>query len=232
MNTLYDALKNALRLIWTLDPQVIEYASRSLYIALMATIIASLIGVPLGVIIAEARFPGRRLVIIIFNTLLGVPTVVVALLVYSFISNKGPLGALDLLYTINGIVIGDVLLILPLVTSLTIAAVRRTDREARLQAMALGAGRMQTFLIVFHESRLGVVTGIIAGFGRVVGEIGVAMILGGNIAGFTRTLTTAAAMHVSQGNFELALALGIVLLMLSSFVNVVFQISRGVFRSR
>ncbi|MBM4090448.1 MAG: ABC transporter permease subunit, partial [Planctomycetes bacterium] len=160
-------------------------------------------------------------------TLLSVPTVVVGLVVYSLIGRSGPLGPAQLLFTVPGIVIGEVLLILPLVTALTVTAVARTDRDVRKTALALGASAGQSHWLVIRESRFGVLAAVIAAFGRVVSEVGVAMILGGNIDHFTRTLTTAIVVNVDMGDFALALALGLVLLAISLGVNVLFQFVQG-----
>ncbi len=227
MSTLIDAVRNALHLIVTLDGDVLQYAGRSLYIALISTCFSCLVSVPLGLIIAEREFPGKRLLVTSLNTLMGVPTVVVGLLVYAFISRSGPLGMLGLLFTVPGIVVGEVLLILPLMTALTLTAVTRVDRAVRLTALSLGASERQTLLTVLCESRFGLLAAVIAGYGRVVGEVGIAMILGGNADRFTRTMTTAIVLNIDMGHFELALALGMVLLALSFAINVVFQLLQG-----
>ncbi len=227
MQTILDALRSALHLILTLDPGVIEYAGRSLLIATSATLVASLVGIPLGALIAERDFRGKRLVVTLLNTLLALPTVVVGLLVYTFLSRSGPLGSLQLLFTVPGIIVGEVLLIVPIVTAFTVSAVARTDRDVRKTALALGAGPRQAAWTVLSESRFGVLAAVIAAFGRVVSEVGVAMILGGNVDRFTRTMTTAIVLNVDMGDFALALALGIVLLAISLSINVLFQYFQG-----
>lgn len=227
MDTLLDALTSAARLVVTFDADLTEYAGRSLLIATVSTLIASVLGVPLGVVIGEHRFPGRRVVVTILNTLLSLPTVVVGLMVYVFLSRAGPLGPLDLLFTIPGIVMGEVVLILPIVTAFTVAAVSRTDRDVRKTALALGASSRQAHWIVVREARFGVLAAVIAAFARVVSEVGVATILGGNIDRFTRTMTTAIVRYVDMGDFALALALGLVLLSISLSVNVIFQYFQG-----
>jgi len=227
MQTLLDAFHNALHLIVSLDPDVFQYAGRSLTIALAATIIACIVGIPLGTFVAERDFRGKRAVVTVLNTLLAVPTVVVGLFVYSLISRTGPLGSLELLFTVPGIVLGEVLLIIPLVTTFTLSAVTRTDRDIRKTAMALGAGRRQALWTVLCESRYGIAMAVIAAFGRVVSEVGVATIIGGNADQFTRTMTTAIVLNVDMGNFSLALALGIVLLTIALSINVVFQCLQG-----
>ncbi len=220
-------LLDALRNITTLDSDVLQYAGRSLMIAVIATWIASLLGIPLGILIAEHTFRGKRALVTVLNTLLAVPTVVVGLLVYTLLSRSGPLGSLQLLLTIPGIIIGEVLLILPIVTTFTLTAVSRTDRDVRKTAIALGANRRQALWIVFRQARFGVAAAVIAAFGRVVSEVGVATILGGNADQFTRTMTTAIVLHVGMGDFALALALGGVLLAISLSINVLFQAIQG-----
>jgi len=224
---LKDVLENAWHLVVTLDPNVMEYAVRSLVIATVATLIASVIGIPAGILIGENEFPGKRVVVTILNTLLALPTVVVGLLVYMFVTYEGPLGRLELLFSVPGIVVGEVLLIVPIVTALCVAAVARTDRDVRKTALALGASSRQAHWTVICESRFGVLAAVIAAFGRVVSEVGVAMILGGNIDRFTRTMTTAIVRYVDMGEFALALALGIVLLSISLSINVLFQYVQG-----
>ena len=227
MQTILDALRNALNLIVTLDADVIEYAGRSVMIAFCATLVASVIGIPLGVLIAERSFRGKRAVVTVLNTLLAIPTVVVGLLVYAFISRTGPFGSLELLFTIPGIILGEVFLILPIVMAFTVTAVSRTDRDVRKAALSLGAGPRQATWTVLRESRFGVLAAIIAAFGRVVSEVGVATIIGGNVDRFTRTMTTAIVLNVDMGNFALALALGLVLLAISLSINVLFQYFQG-----
>ena len=227
MQTLRDAFANAVALILRLDPSVVEYALRSLFIALVSTLIASAIGVPLGVLIAEKPFRGKRAVVTILNTLLALPTVVVGLFVYSFLSRTGPFGGMKLLFTVPGIIIGEFFLILPIVTAFTMTAVARTDRDVRRTALALGAAGPQALWTVVRESRFGVLAAVIAAFGRVVSEVGVATIIGGNADRFTRTMTTAIVLNVDMGNFALALALGLLLLAISLSINVVFQCLQG-----
>jgi tungstate transport system permease protein len=232
MGTLLQALIEALRLVASLDAGVLEYAGRSLGIALIATLLASLVGVPAGVWLAEVEFRGKRAVVTVLNTLLSVPTVVVGLLVYAFISRHGPLGGLGLLFTVPGVLAGEVVLILPLVTAFTLAAVSRVDRDVRSTALSLGASATQALQAVVRESRFGILAAVIAAFGRVVGEVGVATILGGNADAFTRTITTAIVLEVNMGRFELALALGLVLLSLSFGINVLLQLVQGEGRRR
>jgi tungstate transport system permease protein len=183
--------------------------------------------VPLGFLIAVREFRGKRAVITVMNTLLALPTVVIGLFVYAFLSRRGILGSLGMLYTPWAIVIGQVILILPWVTTFTLAAVSRVDVRYRRTAMTLGAGPLQTSLAIAREARFGILAAIIAAFGRVIAEIGIAMMLGGNIKGFTRTMTTAMALEHNKGEFVLAVALGVVLLTVSLLLNTLLQLLQG-----
>jgi tungstate transport system permease protein len=178
-------------------------------------------------LIALKTFRGKRLVITTLNSLLAMPTVVVGLLVYAFISRKGLLGMLDLLYTQTAMVIGQVILIFPVVASLTIAAISRVDDRYRKTALTLGATPLQTATVIFREARFAIIAAIIASFGRVIAEIGISMMLGGNAKGYTRTMTTAMALEYDKGEFVLGVALGIVLLLISFTMNVFFNYLQG-----
>ncbi|MGD2124836.1 MAG: ABC transporter permease [Desulfobacteraceae bacterium] len=230
MSFLTDSFLSAILLLWSLDPELYFIIYVSLKVSLSSTLIASLLGVPTGFFIALKEFRGKRAVITVLNSLLALPTVVVGLLVYAFISRRGLLGIFDLLYTQTAMVIGQVILILPIVASLTIAAISRIDDRHRKTAMTLGATPFQTSLVIFREARFGVLAAIITAFGRVIAEIGVAMMLGGNAKGYTRTMTTAMALEYDKGEFVLAIALGIVLLLISFTVNIFFSYMQG--RSR
>ena len=226
-NDIISALQTAWHLVVTLDPNVVEYALRSLVIATASTAIASLIGIPAGVVIATRDFAGKRLLVTILNTLLALPTVLVGLLVYMYIRHDGLLGSLGLLFTVPGIIVGEVLLIVPVIAALSLAAIARTDRDVRRTALTLGASTGQAHWLVLRESRFGVLAAVIAAFGRVVSEVGVAMILGGNIDRFTRTLTTAVVVYLDMGELALAMALGMVLLGIALFINMLFQYLQG-----
>nr|MDJ0831662.1 ABC transporter permease [Desulfobacterales bacterium] len=160
-------------------------------------------------------------------TLLAVPTVVIGLLVYAFISRRGILGMLDLLYTQKAIVIGQTVLILPLVATFTIAAISRIDARYRKTAITLGANRLQTAMVIMREAKFGIVAAVIAAYGRVISEVGISMMLGGNARGFTRTMTTAMALEYDKGAFTLAVALGIILLTLAFAINLLFHFFQG-----
>ena len=227
MDLLLDSFLSALLLLWSLDPELYLIIFVSLKVSLTSILVASLGGVPAGFLIAFSEFRGKRVLMTMLNSLLAIPTVVVGLFVYAFISRRGLLGMLDLLYTQKAIVIGQVILILPLVTCLTITAITQIDPRYRKTAMSLGASPFQAALVVFREARFGIIAAVIAAFGRVIAEIGVSMMLGGNAKGFTRTMTTAMALEYDKGEFVLAVALGIVLLLIAFAVNVFFNYLQG-----
>ena len=227
MDLLFDSTVSAVLLVLALDAELLKIVTVSLKVSSGSTLIAGVVGVPLGLLIAVESFPAKRMVITCLNTLLAIPTVVIGLVVYAFIARRGLFGSLDLLYTQKAIVIGQTLLILPIITSFTITAINRIDRRYRKTAMTLGANRLQTALVIFKEARFGLVAAIIAAFGRVISEVGISMMLGGNARGFTRTMTTAMALEYDKGEFVLAVALGMVLLALSFGINMLFHLFQG-----
>jgi tungstate transport system permease protein len=230
MNLLTDSLISALHLVVSLDAEMFSIVFVSLKVSSTSTLVASLIGIPLGFFIAFKSFPGKPLVLTILNTLLALPTVVIGLFVYSFIARRGIFGSLGLLYTQKAIIIGQTLLVLPIIATFTIAAISRIDTRYRKTAMTLGATQIQTAVVLFREARFGIIAAVIAAFGRVVAEVGISMMLGGNAKGFTRTMTTAMALEYDKGEFTLAVALGIILLTVSFGINLLFHSLQG--RSR
>ncbi len=230
MNLLTDSLISALHLVVSLDAEMFSIVFFSLKVSSTSTLVASLIGIPLGFFIAFKSFPGKPLVLTILNTLLALPTVVIGLFVYSFIARRGIFGSLGLLYTQKAIIIGQTLLVLPIVATFTIAAISRIDPRYRKTAMTLGATQIQTAVVLFMEARFGIIAAVIAAFGRVIAEVGISMMLGGNAKGFTRTMTTAMALEYDKGEFTLAVALGIILLTVSFLINLLFHSLQG--RSR
>jgi tungstate transport system permease protein len=222
-----DSFTSACRLIWTLDPELLTIVRVSLSVSCTATVCAALVGVPAGFVVAYGRLPGKRAIITLLNTLLALPTVVIGLFVYTFVSRRGIFGHLDLLYTQKAMIIGQFILIVPLIAALTVAAVSRVDERYRNTAKTLGANAWQTALVVLREGRFGIAAAVISAFGRVISEIGIAMMLGGNIKGFTRTMTTAMALEYDKGAFTLAVALGMVLMVLSLGMNIVFNLIQG-----
>jgi len=227
MDLLLDSFISAILLLKSLDAELYAIVLVSLKVASSSTLIASFIGIPAGFAIAFKEFPGKRTVITILNTLLALPTVVVGLFVYTFISRRGIFGPLDLLYTQKAIVIGQVILIIPIVTTFTIAAISHIDDRYRKTAITLGATTLQTAVLIFREGRFGIMAAVIASFGRVIAEVGISMMLGGNAKGFTRTMTTAMALEYDKGEFILAVALGLILLTISFTVNLFFNYLQG-----
>jgi tungstate transport system permease protein len=227
MDLLLDSFISAILLLKSLDAELYAIVLVSLKVASSSTLIASFIGIPAGFAIAFKEFPGKRTVITILNTLLALPTVVVGLFVYTFISRRGIFGPLDLLYTQKAIVIGQVILIIPIVTTFTIAAISHIDDRYRKTAITLGATTLQTAVVIFREGRFGIMAAVIASFGRVIAEVGISMMLGGNAKGFTRTMTTAMALEYDKGEFILAVALGLILLTISFTVNLFFNYLQG-----
>jgi len=227
MAFLTDSLLSACLLIGSLDPELIFIIYVSLKVSFLSTFIAGLVGVPAGFFIAFKEFRCKRILITLLNTLLALPTVVVGLFVYAFLSRKGIFGTFDLLYTQKAIIIGQAILIIPIVTTFTFSAISRIDDRYRKTALTLGANAIQAAGIVFREARFGIVASMILAFGRVIAEVGISMMLGGNVKGFTRTMTTAMALEYDKGEFVLAVALGIVLLAASFAMNIVFNYFQG-----
>jgi tungstate transport system permease protein len=228
MDFILKGLADAWRLVVSLDPGVYLIVWTSLKVSLLATFLSSLIGIPLGVLIALKSFRGKSALQVVLNTMMAFPTVVIGLLFYAILSRRGPLGALELLFTPAGMAIGLFFLALPTVVNLTLAAILGLDPRLIVTCRALGATTVQQTMKVFREARFAVTAAIVVAFGRVISEVGVAMMLGGNIKGLTRTMTTAIALETAKGEFELGLALGLVLLIVALGVNaLLFLLQRG-----
>jgi len=210
-----------------LSGDVVEIAALSLKVALTATAASCALGIPLGLWLGGTKFAGRRGLLLMLNTALAFPTVVIGLLVYLLLSRHGPLGALGLLFTWQAIVIAEVILALPIAAALTAAAVQGVDPRVRRTALTLGAGPLRTAWTVAREARFALAAAVVVAFGRVLSEVGAAIIVGGNIRHQTRTLTTAVTLATSQGNFALAEALALVLVALALTVNVLIQLLQG-----
>ncbi|MEW5768352.1 MAG: ABC transporter permease [bacterium] len=223
MSYLTEGLVEALDLILSFDREVMEISFVSLKVATISTTISSLAGVLLGVLIAAHNFWGKKAVLTTFNTLMALPTVVVGLLCYSFLSRKGPLGSLGLLYTQTAMIIGQFILTTPIITSLSISALSSLDPRVSREALSLGATPYQTALTLLTEGRFALASAIMAGFGRVFAEVGISMMLGGNIKGYTRNITTSIALETSKGEFALGLALGMILLSVAFGLNILFH---------
>jgi tungstate transport system permease protein len=201
------------------DAELLGITWLSLKLSGAATVLSLLVGMPLGTALALVRFPGRGLVVALANTGMGLPPVVVGLFVSIMLWRSGPLGALELLYTPTAIVVAQFVIAVPVVTGLTLAAVQQIPERFRLQVQALGASRLQLLGILIREARLPLLAALMAGFGAVISEVGAALMVGGNIRGQTRVLTTATVLETSKGNFDVAIALSILLLTLTFLVN-------------
>ncbi|HDS46231.1 MAG TPA: ABC transporter permease subunit [Methanomicrobia archaeon] len=220
MNELVEGLITAIKLIITLNPEVVDITLRTLRISLSALVIGTFLFIPVGSLIHFHEFWGKRSLINIIQTLYALPTVVVGLFVFLLLSRSGPLGVLGLLFTPTGMVIGQILLIAPIMTGLTISALSGVGRSIRETIISLGATESQAIIANIKEARFAILAAVITGFGRVISEVGAAMMIGGNIRGYTRVLTTTIALETSMGNIELSLALGIILLSLALIINV------------
>ena len=231
MDLIFDSFASAILMVLSLDAEMVAIIGVSLKVSCISTLLAGLAGIPIGFVISFETFTGKRMVITVLNTLLALPTVVIGLFVYAFFSRRGIFGPMDLLYTQEAIIVGQTILIIPVVAAFTIAAISRIDERYRKTAMTLGANRIQTARVIFREARFGIIAAVIAAYGRVISEIGISMMLGGNIKGFTRTMTTAMALEYDKGAFVLAIALGIVLLGISFGMNLLFHFFQGRIRS-
>lgn len=209
----------AARLLLGGDPEVWRITWLSLQVSASATVLSLLVGVPLGALLALARFPGRAVVVSLVNTGMGLPPVVVGLFVTILLWRNGALGALELLYTPTAMVVGQLVIAAPIVTGLTLAAVQQVPAAFRLQLLGLGASRSQMIRVLLQEARLPMLAAVMAGFGGVISEVGASMMLGGNIKDSTRVLTTATVLETGKGNFDVAIALSLILLGITFLVN-------------
>lgn len=219
MDLFWQGISQAFLLLIQGDPGVWQVTFLSLQISGTATFLSLLVGLPSGTALALARFPGRRIIISLVNTGMGMPPVVAGLLVTIMIWRSGPLGILHLLYTPTAMVVAQCVIAIPIVTGLTIAAIQNLNPKLRLQMLALGASRWQMLWLLLREARLPLLAAVMAGFGGVISEIGASMMVGGNILGQTRVLTTATVTETSKGNFDVAIALSVILLVLVYLVN-------------
>lgn len=224
MEFIRESFQTALALIMSVDPEVSAAVWTSVSVAVWSIVFASLVGIPLGLVIAIGEFPFKRLVITLLNTLMAMPTVVVGLVVYGMVSRQGPLGGLGLLFTPGAMVAGQSVLAIPIVANYTLSSIKGADQRILPTALTLGASQLQAVLQLVREVRFGIMAAVIAGFGRVISEVGVAMMLGGNIRGYTRTMTTAIALETSKGEFAFGLALGIILLAVALIVNLILNV--------
>ena len=226
MQDLGAAMATALHLVLSGDPAVAAIVGLSLRVSLSAVAVAALVGLPLGALLAVARFPGRRVVITGLNALMGLPPVVAGLLIYLALSRSGPLGVLGLLFTPTAMVVAQAVLIAPILAALSRQVLEGLWEEYAEQLRSFGAGPWRAVPTLLWDGRFGLLTVLLAGFGRASAEVGAVMIVGGNIEGYTRVMTTAIALETSKGDLPLALALGAVLMAIVLAVNAVAQVAR------
>jgi tungstate transport system permease protein len=227
-----EAVSAALALLVGADSRLVEIVLLSLRVSLSAVAIAALLGLPLGAAIAVSRFPGRQAVIVVLNALMGLPPVVVGLLVYLLLSRAGPLGAFGILFTPAAMVFAQSILILPIIAALSRQAIEDAWREYEEQLRSLGAGRMSAALTLLWDTRFSLLTTILAGFGRAAAEVGAVMIVGGNIDGVTRVMTTTIALETSKGDLPLALGLGMILIAIVLAVNAAAYLTKELAQRR
>jgi len=221
MDLIFEGILKAFYLIFTIDPEVLGITLLSLQVSGTATFISLLVGISIGTLVALTEFPGRKWVVSLINTGMGLPPVVVGLFVTIFLWRNGPLGFLGILYTPAAMIIAQAIIATPIVMGITLAAIQALPKDLRLQILSLGATRFQMIWILVKEARLPLLAGVMAGFGGVISEVGASIMVGGNIKGYSRVLTTATVMETSRGNFDLAIALGIILLLLAYLINLV-----------
>lgn len=227
MSEIVEGFLQAIDLIVTLNPEVIEITLRSLYISLSSTLLATLIALPVAGLISSREFRGKRAVMNVVQTLYSLPTVIVGLLLFLLISSSGPLGDLNLLFTSTGMILGQAILILPILIGLAVAALSAIDPLIRDTLASLGATGWQQLLALLREARFAILSVIALAFGRAISEVGVAIMIGGNIRGFTRVLTTAISLETGRGNISLSIALGIILLGIALVVNLGVNLLQG-----
>lgn len=224
MIAIWQGFLKAIELIVTLNPEVLEITARTLVISISSTIIASLMCLPLGSLIHFNNFRGKRTLINLIQTFYSVPTVAVGLIVFLLFSRSGPLGFMELLFTPQVMIVGQVILISPVILGLVIAALSGVDKAAYETAIAIGASQFQATTIVIREARYAIYSALILGFGRAISEVGLALMVGGNIRGYTRVMTTAISLETSKGDIVLSVALGIILISIALIIN--FSLSR------
>ena len=221
MDLILDGIKKAFWLLVTFDPEVMNITWLSLKVSGIATLVSLLLGVSVGSFIALTRFPGRRIAVTLINTGMGLPPVVVGLFVSIMLWRNGPLGFLEILYTPSAMIVAQAIIATPIVMGITLAAMQQLPKKLRLQILALGATRLQMVWILIKEAKLPLLAAVMAGFGGVISEVGASIMVGGNIKGYSRVLTTATVMETSRGNFDVAIALGIILLLLAYVINAI-----------
>jgi tungstate transport system permease protein len=221
MDLILEGIKKAFWLLITFDPEVMGITLLSLQVSGAATLISLFVGISGGTTIALSRFPGKRFAVSLINTGMGLPPVVVGLFVTIFLWRNGPLGLFGILYTPTAMIIAQAIIATPIVMGITLAAIQQLPQKLRLQILALGATRLRMVWILVKEAKLPLLAAVMAGFGGVISEVGASIMVGGNIKGYSRVLTTATVMETSRGNFDIAIALGIILLLLAYFINLI-----------
>lgn len=219
MDLLISGLIRAFEMILSGDPEIFEITWRTLKVSLTAVLISTVVGIPIGILLGLTRFPGRKLLLVFINIGMGLPPVVAGLWITIFLWRSGPLGDLAFLYTPTAIVMAQILVSLPILIGLTSSAFQEIDEKMLMQIKALGATKLQSLKILLLETRVAILAAIIAGFGRVIAEVGAAQMVGGNIKGETRILTTSIVMEVSKGNFDIAFALSFIIMTLAFLIT-------------
>ena len=219
MELILEGIYKAISLLVTLDAEVFNITLLSLKVSGSATLISLVLGISSGTLLALTHFPGKRLLVSIVNTGMGLPPVVVGLFVTIFLWRNGPFGFLDIMYTPTAMIIAQAIIATPIVTGITLASIQNLPANLQLQILALGATRLQMVLILIREARLPLLAGVMAGFGSVISEVGASIMVGGNIKGYSRVLTTATVMETGRGNFDVAIALSVILLLLCFLIN-------------
>ena len=221
MDLILEGIKKAFWLLVSFDPEVLGITLLSIKVSGSATLISLFIGISVGASVALTRFPGRRIVVSLINTGMALPPVVVGLFVTISLWRNGPLGFMGILYTPLAMIVAQTVIATPIVTGITLAAVQQLPAKLRLQILALGATRLQMLWILIREAKLSLLAAVMAGFGGVISEVGASIMVGGNIKGYSRVLTTATVMETGRGNFDVAIALSIILLLLAYLINLV-----------
>lgn len=224
MEVIFEGIIKAIMLLISLDPEVLKITWLSLKVSGSATLISLVLGISCGTMLALADFPGKRLLVSLVNTGMGLPPVVVGLFVTIFLWRNGPLGFLEILYTPWAMILAQAIIATPIVTGITVASIQNLPANMKLQILALGASRGQMVWILIKEARLPLLAGVMAGFGGVISEVGASIMVGGNIKGYSRVLTTATVMETGRGNFDVAIALSLILMLLCFTVNYILTL--------
>ncbi|HQD42365.1 MAG TPA: ABC transporter permease [Bacillota bacterium] len=227
MESIIQGFQGALSLIFSGDREVYSIIGLSLSVSLVSVVISMVISLPMGIAIGMKEFPLRKAVVMVINTLMGLPPVIAGLFVYLLLSRSGPLGYLGILHSPKAMIIAQVLLIIPIITGITMAAIKDRGRLIKNTAYTLGAGKIQMLWTLIREFRTSIGSSLIAGYGRAISEVGAVMLVGGNIKGYTRVMTTAIVLETNMGNFDQAIAIGIVLLALFFVINIFLQKFQG-----